>query len=57
MREEVERVIAEEGWTKAAMQKMRKVDSFMKECQRIYGLGSRKSSSEPSQYKANPILL
>lgn len=40
MREEVERVIKEEGWTKAAMQKMRKVDSFMKECQRYFGLGS-----------------
>lgn len=25
------------------MQKMRKVDSFLKECQRVYGLGSRAS--------------
>lgn len=40
MREEVERLTKEEGWTKAAMQKMRKVDSFMKECQRYFGLGS-----------------
>ncbi|KAJ3559201.1 hypothetical protein NM688_g483 [Phlebia brevispora] len=40
MREEVDHIVAEEGWTKAAMQKMRKVDSFLKECQRIYGLGS-----------------
>ncbi|GJJ07762.1 hypothetical protein Clacol_001967 [Clathrus columnatus] len=31
MREEIERVIAEEGWTKTAMTKMRKLDSFLKE--------------------------
>lgn len=40
MREEVEHVIKEEGWTKAAMQKLRRVDSFMKECQRYFGLAS-----------------
>ncbi|KAF9475570.1 cytochrome P450 [Pholiota conissans] len=35
MREEVEAVIAAEGWTKVAMGKMRKVDSFIKETQRL----------------------
>ncbi|KAF8178062.1 cytochrome P450 [Pholiota molesta] len=35
MREEVEAVIAAEGWTKTAMGKMRKVDSFIKESQRL----------------------
>ncbi|KJA16226.1 hypothetical protein HYPSUDRAFT_47536 [Hypholoma sublateritium FD-334 SS-4] len=35
MREEVEAVISSEGWTKAAMGKMRKVDSFLKESQRL----------------------
>lgn len=40
MREEVERIVKEEGWTKQAMQRMRMVDSFLKEAQRFYGLGS-----------------
>ncbi|KAJ3478571.1 hypothetical protein NLI96_g9660 [Meripilus lineatus] len=39
LREEVEKVVAEEGWTKNAMQKMRKVDSFLRECQRHHSLG------------------
>lgn len=40
MREEVERVIKEDGWTKVAMTKMRKLDSFLKETQRFNGIGS-----------------
>ena len=39
MRDEVESIVKSEGWTKAAMQKMRKVDSFLRECQRYHGLG------------------
>ncbi|TFK88882.1 cytochrome P450 [Polyporus arcularius HHB13444] len=39
LREEVEAVIAAEGWTKAAMGKMWKVDSFLKESQRYNGIG------------------
>ncbi|KAJ7100090.1 cytochrome P450 [Mycena belliarum] len=35
LREEIEHVVREEGWTKAAMGKMIKLDSFMKECARI----------------------
>ncbi|KAF8957287.1 cytochrome P450, partial [Flammula alnicola] len=35
MREEVETVIEAEGWTKVSMGKMRKVDSFIKESQRL----------------------
>ena len=42
MREEVEGVIPSEGWTKAAMGKMRKVDSFLKESQRM-AAGGRKA--------------
>ncbi|KAI0071569.1 cytochrome P450 [Panus rudis PR-1116 ss-1] len=38
LREEVEAVIREEGWTKAAMQKLRKLDSFMRESQRMNGI-------------------
>ena len=40
MREEVERVTATEGWTKASMQKLRKVDSFLRESQRYNGIGT-----------------
>ncbi|KAJ6451927.1 cytochrome P450 [Mycena sanguinolenta] len=35
MREEVERVIAEEGWSKASVSKMYKIDSFIRESQRL----------------------
>ncbi|THH06027.1 hypothetical protein EW145_g4362 [Phellinidium pouzarii] len=38
LREEIERVIKEEGWTKIAMTKMQKLDSFMKESQRFNGI-------------------
>ncbi|PRP86150.1 hypothetical protein PROFUN_03137 [Planoprotostelium fungivorum] len=40
MRAEVEEVIAREGWTKIGMNKMRKLDSFLKESQRVNGLGT-----------------
>jgi hypothetical protein len=40
MRDEVEKIVAVEGWTKAAMGKMRKVDSFIKEAQRMDGLSA-----------------
>jgi len=39
LRQEVEAVVAEEGWTKAAMDKMHKIDSFLRETQRVDGLG------------------
>ena len=39
IREEVERVIKEDGWTKVAMTKMWKLDSFLKESQRMNGIG------------------
>ncbi|KAJ6557712.1 cytochrome P450 [Mycena capillaripes] len=37
MREEVERVIAAEGWSKAAIGNMHKIDSFLRESQRLRG--------------------
>ena len=37
LRDEVEAAIAGEGMTKAAMGKMNKLDSFVKEAQRLYG--------------------
>ncbi|KAI0320025.1 cytochrome P450 [Amylostereum chailletii] len=39
LRKEIETVVAAEGWTKAAMVKMRKLDSFLRESQRFNGLG------------------
>ena len=35
LRHEVETTVAEEGWTKAAMDKMHKIDSFLRETQRL----------------------
>ncbi|KAF9246259.1 cytochrome P450 [Melanogaster broomeanus] len=40
LREEVESIVETAGWSKAALGKMRKIDSFLKESQRIEGLGS-----------------
>ncbi|KIP01935.1 hypothetical protein PHLGIDRAFT_26798 [Phlebiopsis gigantea 11061_1 CR5-6] len=38
LREEVETVLNLDGWSKASMQKMRKLDSFLKEILRFYGV-------------------
>jgi hypothetical protein len=38
LREEVDAVIKEEGWTKAGIDKMHKIDSFIRETQRLGGL-------------------
>ncbi|KAJ7666364.1 cytochrome P450 [Mycena rosella] len=40
LREEVERVIAAEGWTKSALGHMHKIDSFLRESQRLGGVGA-----------------
>jgi hypothetical protein len=40
MRDEVEAVVSEEGWTKNAISKMYRIDSFLKETQRFNGIGS-----------------
>ncbi|KAJ6578740.1 cytochrome P450 [Mycena vulgaris] len=39
MREEAERVTREEGWTKSALNGMHKIDSFLRESQRLRGNG------------------
>lgn len=39
LREEVEQVVAADGWTKTAMGKMWKLDSFLKESMRYNGIG------------------
>jgi hypothetical protein len=41
LRQEVESVVAEEGWTKVGMDKMHKIDSFLRETQRVDGLTVR----------------
>ena len=40
LREEIEPIIQEYGWTKSAMARMWKLDSFMKESQRMNGLNA-----------------
>ncbi|KAF9225200.1 cytochrome P450 [Gyrodon lividus] len=40
LREEVESIVEQEGWSKGALAKMRKVDSFLKESQRMEGVAS-----------------
>jgi hypothetical protein len=39
LRQEIEAAVAEEGWTKAGLDKMYKTDSFLRETQRLDGLG------------------
>ena len=45
LREEVGAAIREEGWTKAGLDKMYKMDSFLRETQRLDGLGVRSLDS------------
>ncbi len=48
LRQEVDAVISEEGWTKAGLDKMRKLDSFLRETQRFDGITLRSLGSFPS---------
>uniref|UniRef100_A0A0W0FRT6 Cytochrome p450 n=1 Tax=Moniliophthora roreri TaxID=221103 RepID=A0A0W0FRT6_MONRR len=48
LRDEIEGIIQDEGWTKAAMGKMRLLDSFLKESQRV-------SSSAPLSISRMPL--
>jgi cytochrome P450 len=48
LREEVEEVIKSEGWTKSGLDQMHKLDSFIKESQRLNPLVNRKWSPLPS---------
>jgi hypothetical protein len=41
LREEVNAVIKEEGWTKAGVDKMYKMDSFLRETLRFDGISTR----------------
>ncbi|KAJ7876710.1 cytochrome P450 [Mycena olivaceomarginata] len=61
MREEAERVVREEGWTKAALNSMVKIDSFLRESQRINTNGpigmSRKVVAKEGFRFSNGIVL
>jgi hypothetical protein len=45
LREEVNSVIRDEGWTKAGMDKLYKIDSFLRETQRLDGIVVRSLDS------------
>jgi len=45
LREEVEEIIQREGWTKEGIDQMHKIDSFMKEAQRLHPIAMRKPMS------------
>jgi cytochrome P450 len=64
LRQEVEAVIREEGWTKAGIDKMYKIDSIIRETQRIDGLSFRSLDSFPkyemlirSLFLSRPVAL
>ena len=42
LRLEVEEVVQESGWTKASLEKMHKLDSFIRESQRLHPIAARK---------------
>ena len=47
LRQEVESVVAKEGWTRAGMEQMHKIDSFVRETQRLDGPMISPSNSFP----------
>jgi hypothetical protein len=52
LRSEVKRVVFEEGWTKEALGNMHQIDSFLRESQRMTGLGLGRQTG--LQKKSNP---
>ena len=55
LRHDVETAVLEEGWTKAAMEKMYKIDSFLRETQRFDDLDSGQLVN-PGQTSATDVL-
>ena len=55
LREEVESIIAEEGWSKASIGKMRKLDSFLKESMRL--ADGALSASPPSRMMSSLLIM
>lgn len=54
LREEVEGVVKEHGWSKITMGKMRKLDSFMRESQRVNGITHSESQRPALLLCAHP---
>ena len=54
LREEVEEIVEKDGWTKIGVGKMRKVDSFLKECLRMEGLKLSKLFTFSFTYDRHP---
>ena len=52
LREEVESIVREQGWTKASILNMRKLDSFLREAQRLHNFSSGKD--HPSKCLETP---
>ena len=44
LRDEIELAVREDGWNKESLSKMHRLDSFMRESQRINGIGFSKHS-------------
>ena len=58
LRQEVESVVAKEGWTRAGMDQMHKIDSFVRESQRMDGpIISPSKLPFPSSAAAAIILI
>ena len=53
LRQEVDAVVAEEGWTKAGLDKMHKIDSFLRETQRVDGFALRSLDYYPNYEMLN----
>ncbi|EJD49202.1 cytochrome P450 [Auricularia subglabra TFB-10046 SS5] len=49
IRQEVHEVLSRHGWTKAAMERLRRVDSLLRETQRFHGLGAVSMSRKAMQ--------
>ena len=56
LREEIETIIEEEGWTKASMAKMRKLDSFFRETQRLRNVAASMFIALPVNISHNEVL-
>jgi hypothetical protein len=56
LREEIETIIEEEGWTKASMAKMRKLDSFFRETQRLRNVSASKHIDLPVNISPDEVL-
>jgi hypothetical protein len=53
MRDEIAEIVEREGWTHSALGRMTRVDSFIKESQRLKSLGARASISLYPSNKPN----